>query len=374
MKPLKQIDEHIRQVFSEKLGELESPVPNELWNAVQAKISVGTAANTAVVAGSKGIAAVIKIVAAAVVVAGVAVAVIMNQSSDETGVVAQKEITQPIKDQQKPVENLSTIQENVVTPSTEEAENIKSLIQEPQVGEFKSSEEIQDSQENSKNVYERDGDEVMPMEQPGSVQHQGLTNKREDQSPGLEKAEHADAESAREQSILHISSAFEVRKENNHQLTVSFHPESHGEFSYEWSFGDGNQSEAISPSHTYDAEGEYLIVLRITDKNQRVITSEQTIQVYKPGAVVIPNVFTPNGDGSNDIFDPSVLSQAVDFDKVVVFNMAGVKVFESHGDSFWDGKDPSGTPCEPGQYQYIISAHDRNHEILEKKGYVTLIR
>ena len=374
MKKLKHIDEHIREVFSEKLGNIESPVSPELWNAVQAKISAGAAAGGASGAVSTGMSGLLKLgIAAAVAVSIATTAIWMTSGEEQSKEKGTQQIIPSDQGANETIQESKSAQIESTSDNSNQNGITSSYQEETKTNGVTSG--LARNEENQKDLTPT----VPIVEYP--EQTNGASNGAQDNklaTPTIEETKRPASDPvsavAEEESLIQLSAGFEVKKENQEGLVVSFHPEANGSFDYHWDFGDGNTSDLSQPTHTFEQEGEYLIVLRLMDKNQRVVTSEQPIQVYRPGAVVIPNVFTPNGDGSNDIFDPSVLSKSVDFDKVVVFDMKGNKVFESSGERFWDGKDPAGMLCDPGQYQYIITAHDRNHEILEKKGYVTLIR
>ncbi len=81
-----------------------------------------------------------------------------------------------------------------------------------------------------------------------------------------------------------------------------------------------------------------------------------------------PNVFSPNGDGINDLFIIKGLSKG---DRVAVCNRWGTKVFEFAGTKDgWDGRTTSGEECSAGVYYYTISKKN-NYNL---KGFVHLIR
>lgn len=90
--------------------------------------------------------------------------------------------------------------------------------------------------------------------------------------------------------------------------------------------------------------------------------------------IIIPNVFTPNGDGFNDVFQPEELSGLDDF-KIVIFNRWGTKMHEmtSMNDP-WDGKS-NGAECAEGVYYWVFEGN-YGAENLKKtlKGSVTLLR
>ncbi len=71
----------------------------------------------------------------------------------------------------------------------------------------------------------------------------------------------------------------------------------------------------------------------------------------------LPNIFTPNGDGSNDIL--SISSEGlIDFTIVVLDDKQKV-VFESNNPDFsWDGTDKGGNKVKAGTYVYYIIAQD----------------
>jgi gliding motility-associated-like protein len=79
----------------------------------------------------------------------------------------------------------------------------------------------------------------------------------------------------------------------------------------------------------------------------------------------IPQVFTPNGDGKNDVFMKGR--------RLVIFDRLGLKIFE--GDDGWNGNRPDGTPAPPDTYFYLIYYEDdKLMTQSQKKGYITLIR
>ncbi|GIV34330.1 MAG: hypothetical protein KatS3mg031_1865 [Chitinophagales bacterium] len=102
----------------------------------------------------------------------------------------------------------------------------------------------------------------------------------------------------------------------------------------------------------------------------------------------LPNVFTPNGDGHNDLFTPFVDSltgkpmhrfiEKVDFK---VFNRWGTLVFETHNpDLNWDGTDiNTGKPVKEGVYYYVCSVYEIRVDGVIKNskplsGFIHLIR
>jgi gliding motility-associated-like protein len=87
----------------------------------------------------------------------------------------------------------------------------------------------------------------------------------------------------------------------------------------------------------------------------------------------LPNVFTPNGDGSNDyFFIPSIY--LADFN-LVVLNKDNMLVFSSDNPAFkWDGNLPSGLPVPDGMYLYYLTAKDVSGKPITHSSFLKLIR
>ncbi|MGB3527454.1 MAG: gliding motility-associated C-terminal domain-containing protein [Flavobacteriales bacterium] len=86
-----------------------------------------------------------------------------------------------------------------------------------------------------------------------------------------------------------------------------------------------------------------------------------------------PNVFSPNGDGVNDVFKP--LNSSQQFGNLKVYNRWGQKVFEMQSNSIsWDGRDHSGQVCSDGVYYYVYNSHLECGENESMNGYVSILR
>jgi gliding motility-associated-like protein len=89
--------------------------------------------------------------------------------------------------------------------------------------------------------------------------------------------------------------------------------------------------------------------------------------------VVVPNAFTPNGDGRNDIIRTLIICNFT-LTEFAVYNRYGQQVFLSHdSNKAWDGTF-NGRDLEIGAYYYL--AKGKNSEGVETlyKGDISLIR
>lgn len=81
--------------------------------------------------------------------------------------------------------------------------------------------------------------------------------------------------------------------------------------------------------------------------------------------IIVPNVFSPNGDEINDSF-----YFEFPFEKISIFNRWGIKVFETtKSNIFWDGRTTSGNEVVNGTYYYIIETQNNIF-----KGFIQLLR
>ncbi len=99
---------------------------------------------------------------------------------------------------------------------------------------------------------------------------------------------------------------------------------------------------------------------------------------------VLPNTFTPNGDGQNDRFHPFKPYRFVPKIEMKIFNRWGAKVFETEDPEInWDGTDLTGKPLNDGVYVYAGYYFEQHQNGLVRRplsgqkkggGFIHLIR
>lgn len=88
---------------------------------------------------------------------------------------------------------------------------------------------------------------------------------------------------------------------------------------------------------------------------------------------VIPNAFSPNADGKNDVF--KISNPNIETIKVTIIDRSGKQVHEWNGiNGFWDGKDINGIDLPKGVYYYFIFATSVKQVAIKTKGTITLLR
>lgn len=90
------------------------------------------------------------------------------------------------------------------------------------------------------------------------------------------------------------------------------------------------------------------------------------------GTLVIPNVFTPNGDGIHDYFE--VETNGVSVYDFTVFTRTGARVFHSNSPRiFWDGTNSAALDLKEGVYYYVIE-EEGNTTPYSSAGFIYLFR
>ncbi|SFD06061.1 PKD domain-containing protein [Algibacter pectinivorans] len=137
--------------------------------------------------------------------------------------------------------------------------------------------------------------------------------------------------------------------------------------SISWDFGDGNFSSDENPTHIYNNEGSYSIIQTVSYPFGCVYTKQFTLVVEKGYKIIMPNAFTPNGDGMNAYFVPESIAL-----NTIVFNIYdtwGSLIYSEEGDTIkgWDGKI-NDAEAENGNYYFTFSAKTFYGKTITQKG------
>ncbi|MDP4266327.1 MAG: choice-of-anchor L domain-containing protein [Bacteroidota bacterium] len=158
---------------------------------------------------------------------------------------------------------------------------------------------------------------------------------------------------------------------------ISFNDVSEGADSIKWVLWDGTERRDRSFTLTFADTGSYYFTLYAYSTHQGspdiVCTDSVTgvVRVSSDYTIYIPNCFTPNGDGINDIFQISGVG--LRGLNITIFNRWGEVVFESSDiQKGWDGK-VNGNKAETGVYLYKVEYKDSDLKKQTRYGKVTLI-
>lgn len=153
---------------------------------------------------------------------------------------------------------------------------------------------------------------------------------------------------------------------------VQFHNNSSFADGYLWSFGDGTVSSEFEPEHQFEV-GDHEVTLVAYNFAGCADTMKMIISVSDTYALYVPNTFTPNGDGFNEVF------MAKGFNirefEMLVFNRWGELIYCTNDlQSGWNGIY-EGIPSQVDVYVYRITFRDDVMGIRhERFGTVNLVR
>lgn len=154
---------------------------------------------------------------------------------------------------------------------------------------------------------------------------------------------------------------------------IHFSNQSQYAMSYLWLFGDGDFEVMTSPNHTYlFPDSITAMLIAYNDSELCPDTATMNFMIIPEGVLWFPNVFTPNGDNHNDVYQVNGLN-VISFN-MTIFDRWGKVITEltSMQDS-WNGTK-EGKPCPEGVYTFTAWGLTINNVAYKRAGTITLIR
>jgi gliding motility-associated-like protein len=112
---------------------------------------------------------------------------------------------------------------------------------------------------------------------------------------------------------------------------------------------------------------------QIEEPIEEVSNAIEQTQTILEESIVLPNIFTPNGDRVNDLFEIQ-MGDKLEF-QIIVLNQQNQPVFKSDDAHFqWDGTMLNGEPAPSGTYLYYFSAKDLNGNDVTESSLLTIQR
>jgi gliding motility-associated-like protein len=358
-------DQALKDLLSDKVSGWSAPVDPGLWAGVQSGISGAGAAGSG--AAVKGFAAG-KWIAAAIIGAGVVGGSVWLLSDSDMAQNANKPaaLNQPdaVFEAEKADAELSS--SPVETNSNDAVTAFNST------GTSVSTPSDVTLSSSHSTIIESTSSQT--VQTPGPKSDRGnsedkMVNAANHQSDGM-------AQIAAEQAVTpnSVKAGFVVLPDSDDLMTFAFTP-SAAEDNHHWNFGDGSTSGQSAPAHSYSEPGEYTVTHTVTNDSGISVSEKMTIRAYPQGKLILPNIFSPNGDGVNDVYDVLTLSENLTIAAVVVASAKGEIVYEfSENRPFWDGNDLFGNPCPEGTYFVSATATDWAGEIIRQTGTIRLKR
>ena len=139
-----------------------------------------------------------------------------------------------------------------------------------------------------------------------------------------------------------------------------------------WELNSFITSSDKNPTITYDNRGNYPVTFMVTTNHGCMDTITKIVKVDDEFLVYIPNAFSPNGDGINDVFH--VKGLGIGKFEMTIFDRWGQIIFRTNDiQKSWDGTF-KGEPCNSSVYVFSVNFKDLDGRVYQKMGHVSLIK
>lgn len=155
---------------------------------------------------------------------------------------------------------------------------------------------------------------------------------------------------------------------------IQFNDESVGATMWDWDLGDNNTSIFQNPYHTYPDTGVYNVTQIVINQFGCRDTVQHPITIHGESNIYIPNAFTPNSNGLNDVFAPKLYG-ILEF-KMYIFDRWGNEIFKTDDMlEGWNGRyKGTGEIVQQDVYVYKIVTKDLLRNEHQYIGSVTVVR
>jgi gliding motility-associated-like protein len=333
------MDNKLRNILNDKLDGYESPVPETLWNRMEENLS-SSATPTQVSMLTKWI------VGLAFVATSSFGLLWMNSSPNQVESLQPSETTVILE---KPVADSTHAAVESTSASTPEKRVAAVITQ------------VASTKENIKTKAQHTEPATMSELPPNP---ETTTERRLEKSDSRETLSSIASEKAHGLETTSASDfSFAAVPVNEYDLTYFFMPAKTDAERYSWDFGDGTASSESAPLHTYEKPGTYgvSLVMNTTDETH---TRNLKLECFPLPHWEAPTIFTPNGDGKNDVFDLAELSKNIEITGIAIFDEDGKRIYHSEHSGSWDGSRADGSAADEGYYTYHAQGRDLRKNIV----------
>ncbi|MBI3509208.1 MAG: gliding motility-associated C-terminal domain-containing protein [Bacteroidetes bacterium] len=147
-----------------------------------------------------------------------------------------------------------------------------------------------------------------------------------------------------------------------------------GVVSWNWLLGTSDTSSSQNPCITITSGniGSYCAQLIVENSFGCTDTTNTCIEITN-SSYSIPNVFTPNGDGNNDLF--VITNTGMQSLQCSIYNRWGELIYQWNSTSGgWDGKTKNGSPASDGVYYFTARLTDYSEKVYDESGFIHLIK
>lgn len=169
---------------------------------------------------------------------------------------------------------------------------------------------------------------------------------------------------------------FTPNQPTNFLPDVSFIDQSIDAAQWFWDFNGLDNSSDQNPMYTFPDTGLQEVTLIVTHESGCQDTTTQTIDIAPKVAYFLPTAFTPNFDSVNDLFFGKGFFLGLQDFNLTIWNRWGELVFETTDpNEGWNGrKENTGKDSPQGVYVVVVSYKGPRGEVVNLKGFATLLR
>ena len=155
-----------------------------------------------------------------------------------------------------------------------------------------------------------------------------------------------------------------------------------------WDFGDGEQdNENLNTVHQYSTWGDFVAHLTVSTEGDCKAEISHTVIVEAD--LIFPNIITPNGDGSNDVFAIGNLNTDINMEdpdeyrtnELIIYDRWGKQVYHAQNydtyakdNEIYVGSQVfAGENCSDGVYYYVFY-YKGHYKETKYNGSLTVIR
>jgi len=127
-----------------------------------------------------------------------------------------------------------------------------------------------------------------------------------------------------------------------------------------------------NPHYDLGTAGYYEVQLVVWNEGNCADTMDMSMCIRDSEAIFLPDVFSPNGDGNNDVLfvrGPTIIE--LDF---AIYDRWGARLFSTSSvGNGWDGT-VEGDQSASGVYLYTLTARTEDGDDIKRTGNITLVR
>lgn len=142
---------------------------------------------------------------------------------------------------------------------------------------------------------------------------------------------------------------------------------------YQWYLNNVPLNGAVNQTYSASESGNYYVEVTVNGGCKIKSNILNSDSLASNDIVIIPNVFTPNNDGVNDVF--KITTKNLTEFNCKIYDRWGLLVKElKKTNEAWDGYTPGGLQCTTGVYYYTLTASSEVGKEYNEHGFVQLVK